>query len=182
MNLLCFRFLKPPERSLRLTSNAAFGRKTPCWPLVCSVGDGCDWNRARKSLTDEASSLIAPSLPEETVLTTGLPITRNVLHFHGVETPISPFFLTTQITIVHTQRRSRHSSGGWKVIGCDGAHATDPMQMMVIFIAEVSKNSTRIRAMPHRALLDYGAGLYSIRLTTIFEKALHVVLRIARLS
>ena len=36
--------------------------------------------------------------------------------------------------------------------------------------------------MPHRALLDYGAGLYSIRLTTIFEKALHVVLRIARLS
>ena len=52
---------------------------------------------------DEASLLIAPSLRE--VLTTGLPIARIVLQFHGVETPISPFFLTPQITIVQPQRR-----------------------------------------------------------------------------
>ena len=131
---------------------------------------------------DEASSLIAPCLPEETVLTTGLHIARIVLHFLGVETTISPFFLTAQITIVQTKRRYPHSSGGWKVIGCDGAQATDPMQMMGLFIAEVSENSTQIQAMPDRVLLDDGAGLYSIRLTTILEKALHVVLRIARLS
>ena len=36
--------------------------------------------------------------------------------------------------------------------------------------------------MSHRVLFDYGAGLYSTGLITIFEKALHVVLRIARLS
>ena len=56
------------------------------------------------------------------------------------------------------------------------------MQMMGIFIAEVSENSTQIQAMPHRVLFDYGAGLYSTGLITIFEKALHVVLRIARPS
>jgi len=50
------------------------------------------------------------------------------------------------------------------------------MQMMGIFIAEVSESSTQKQAMPHRVLLDYGAGLYSTRLNTIFEKALHVVL------
>jgi len=131
---------------------------------------------------DEASSLIAPCLPEETVLTTGLHIARIVLHFLCVETTISPFFLTPQITIVQTRRRYPHSYGAWNVIGCDGAQATDPVQMMGLFIADVSESSTQIRAMPHRALLDYGAGLYSTRLTTIFEKALHVVLRIARLS
>ena len=99
-----------------------------------------------------------------------------------METTISPFFLTAQITIVQTRRRYPHSSGAWNVIGCDGAQATDPMQMMGIFIAEVSENSTQIQAMPHRVLFDYGAGLYSTGLITIFEKALHVVLRIARPS